>query len=199
MSSEQTTHISVTIYSGNDRGIYTYAISEDKLRQAELRLNSRDDRNGRVLKEWLEMHGCPLDSDYEPAVSWYREDGSRLEEYYSNGKLHRVGGPAYVESNLFGDVVVEEYYRDGRRVSRKPPVPLSAIPGVAIEQSAAEQLKTQGATAQALLAEAARLRARAVADAGAFYTRASTEQANTQDAIERPAPKAPAPGAPGPA
>ena len=41
-------------------------------------------------------------------------DGTSYQQYHSDGKLHRDGGPAYVEKCANG-TVIEDWYRNGMR------------------------------------------------------------------------------------
>jgi hypothetical protein len=125
---EQTSHITVIHTSvttgGTIKGIY--AISEDIWRE----LNRQTQKpTGYALTQWLAGKGCQLDSSDGPAWISRGTDGSTLEMYYRDGKLHREDGPAIVRRNTDGSTV-KMYYRDGNLQQ----FPRPAIPGVTIER-----------------------------------------------------------------
>ena len=124
MTDTQDSHITVT--QGETTCIY--AISEDVRREMEV-WSSRKNPTSRDLLIWLVNKGCRLDSASGPAVVRRDSDGSTLEQYYRDGKLHRDDGPAMICHNPNDGVTQERYYRNGAFVKveyRRPDYSLSA-------------------------------------------------------------------------
>jgi hypothetical protein len=136
-----------------------YCVTAGMSRAAESWLGKQQG-SGRLainLRNWLDSQGAMLDQIDGPARVEIAPDGSRVEEWYRDGRLDRADGPAYVGVGSDGTRVeiwahggkrdradgpayvetapdgfrrLEKWYSDGRLVREEAFLPLSSIPGV---------------------------------------------------------------------
>jgi hypothetical protein len=111
MTDTQASHITVTHEERGTEITCIYAISEDVRREMEAWSSKKNPTNRDVLV-WLVNKGCGLDSANGPAYVQRDADGSTVEQYYRDGKLHRDDGPAIICHNP-GGTTVERYYQNG--------------------------------------------------------------------------------------
>ena len=128
MTDTQASHITVTQKESGAEVTCIYAISKDVRREMEVWSSKKHPTNQDLLV-WLVNKGCRLDSASRPAVVRRDSDGSTMEQYYRDGKLHRDDGPAMICHNPNDGVTQEKYYRNGAFVKveyRQPDSSLSA-------------------------------------------------------------------------
>jgi hypothetical protein len=72
--------------------------------------------NESINKQWL-LERVPLDSSEQPPPSGVIEPGSEvtIEEWWLDGVLHRVDGPAVIITNSDNKIIREEYWLNGKR------------------------------------------------------------------------------------
>ena len=95
MTSGQTSHITVTYRDSGIDVTRIYAISEHISCDLDRHMQKP---TGKDLQSWLVKRGCRLDSADGPAVVWHGADGTKVEEYYRDGRRYRENGPAIVKS-----------------------------------------------------------------------------------------------------
>ena len=114
MTGDRTTHITATYKDRGDAITCIYAANEKIARELD---RTRDwlgrKPAGKALQDWLKAKGCQLDNPDGPAVFRRERDGSMVEAYYRDGKLHREDGPAIVKRSAAG-TTEKEYYRDDK-------------------------------------------------------------------------------------
>lgn len=55
-----------------------------------------------------------------PAVISYWGNGKKSEEVWGyEGEFHRTNGPAIIEYDLHGNIVLEKYYINGERITKR--------------------------------------------------------------------------------
>jgi len=88
--------------------------------------------NGTVVEAWRK--DGKLHREDGPALVERYPDGTVIEQWYRNGKLHREDGPAWVRRYPDG-TVVERWYRNGKRHYEGGPAWVERYPdGTVIEQ-----------------------------------------------------------------
>ena len=78
--------------------------------------------SGRIRKEFRNKHG-EYHNDNGPAITFYEPDGVGLirMDYYFNGVLHRLDGPARIVFDENNNVIRHEYYFCGIKFNGNSP------------------------------------------------------------------------------
>lgn len=113
--SNSETHIEITFKVVRDSCEITswYAVTPEQERAWKLWLAGQDTApSDEAIDAWLDKNEAKLDRADGPAILMKFSDGSRIEEWWANGNLHRIGAPALVEINANGSRREQWYTND---------------------------------------------------------------------------------------
>jgi hypothetical protein len=110
------THIELAFKQNAAEITCRFVVSPEILRQAQIwyaknQLTEAASLPALDIACWFASHGARLDRADGPARVEIRSDGSRIEEWFRDGKRHRSIGPARIYEHSAGNLV-ESWYRD---------------------------------------------------------------------------------------
>jgi hypothetical protein len=137
MTSNENAHITLTYELGHDGHIEktdTFAVSQDTLREAQIRQQEVPPPSGHELCQWLISRGAQYDSQDGPARVTRWTDGTTHEEYYRNGLRHRENAPADIWLYYDGKKSESYYHDDKLHRDNGPAVILRNFPERMLEE-----------------------------------------------------------------
>ena len=119
-----------------------YAVTAEILRQARIWSAQQTTPATAAQANWFNVNGAQLDSKDGPAYIETRANGTRIEEYWhdgkwdradgkwdrADGKWDRADGPTSVTVSADG-TRIEEYWHDGKRDRADGPARVETLPG----------------------------------------------------------------------